>query len=524
MRPQSCLLALAVALLAVACGCAQAQPADPTPAHSRLGINLSGPNDWNSELPFVDVFRLSRQWISQRQGEAWGKGPELKRDANGWITQLEPNCWADTPMCTIKGGHFPKGRYTCLYDGQGKIEFWSPGQVVTQEPGRIVFEVAPTAEVIWLRLRETNPQDYVRNIRVIMPGFEATYQQEPFHPVFLARWRSMNTIRFMQCMRIDDDAPGMWADRPTPQYCNFTERGWPVEVMVDLCNRLKANPWFSLPHTADDDYVRQFAQYVNAHLDPSLKVYVEYSNEVWNSLFSQCKYAQQKGQELGLGAKERPWEGGGMYYSRRSLEVFALWQDVYGGRSRLVRVLAWQAVNPWWMEHIILPTDDAYAHADAIAIAPYFGPLVPPVSAESRPGADQVVNWSVDQLLDYVEQTTLPQAIEAVKQQRVIAERFGLKLVAYEAGQHLVGLGAAENNDQLTALFTLANRNPRMGALYTKYLDAWKAAGGELICIFASINQWGKYGSWGLAEYYDETENDQPKLKAVMDWMRNNPR
>lgn len=33
---------------------------------ARMGINLAGPADWNTELPFVDVFRMSRPWISQK--------------------------------------------------------------------------------------------------------------------------------------------------------------------------------------------------------------------------------------------------------------------------------------------------------------------------------------------------------------------------------------------------------------------------------------------------------------------------
>ncbi len=39
---------------------------------ARVGMNLAGPADWNTELPFVDVFRMSRPWISQRAGEGWG--------------------------------------------------------------------------------------------------------------------------------------------------------------------------------------------------------------------------------------------------------------------------------------------------------------------------------------------------------------------------------------------------------------------------------------------------------------------
>ncbi len=77
--------------------------------HSRLGINLSGIVDWNTEHPFVDVFRLSRAWITQKQGQPWGKGPQLHLDEHGWIKKLDPDCFAETPILT--GGHAPVGDY-----------------------------------------------------------------------------------------------------------------------------------------------------------------------------------------------------------------------------------------------------------------------------------------------------------------------------------------------------------------------------------------------------------------------------
>ena len=40
-----------------------------------LGMNLSGPADWNTELPFVDAFRISRQWISQKKARVGAKAP-----------------------------------------------------------------------------------------------------------------------------------------------------------------------------------------------------------------------------------------------------------------------------------------------------------------------------------------------------------------------------------------------------------------------------------------------------------------
>ena len=57
--------------------------ADSPVAVPRLGINLAGPADWMTELPFVDVFRTSRPWISQKKGTGWNQGPELMLDEYG---------------------------------------------------------------------------------------------------------------------------------------------------------------------------------------------------------------------------------------------------------------------------------------------------------------------------------------------------------------------------------------------------------------------------------------------------------
>jgi len=70
-------------------------PARPVP---RLGMNLHGPADWNTELPFVDVFRLARPWISQEEGRPWGQGPELDLGEHGWVKRLAPDCRAETPI------------------------------------------------------------------------------------------------------------------------------------------------------------------------------------------------------------------------------------------------------------------------------------------------------------------------------------------------------------------------------------------------------------------------------------------
>ncbi len=487
------------------------------PAAPRLGMNLGGPSDWNTELPFVDVFRLSRTWISQRQGEKWGKGPALVLDERGWVTRLEPDCWAETPLCTISDGHYPAGQYTVLYEGQGTFEFWGSATIAEQAPGRLLIDVAPAKGPIWLRLRQTDPADYIRNIRVVMPGFAETYEREPFHPVFLERWRGMACLRFMDFMHTNHSKIVTWDDRPILADATWTVKGIPLEVMADLANRLDADAWFCMPHLADDDYVRRFAQQAKELLEPERKIYLEWSNETWNSIFAQSRYAGEKGRELGF--SEKSWEAAWRYTAYRSVQVFRIWEEVFGGTGRLVRVLPTQAANSHVSEQI-LAFQDAYKQADALAVAPYVSFNVPQEGNDQRPGAEQVAAWTVEQVLDHMEKVALPQSAQWLRKQKEVADKYGLRLVAYEGGQHATALGAANQNQTLVQLLMDANAHPRMGRLYELHFADWEAVGGDLFCHFSSVGAWSRHGSWGLLRHYDEDPAQSPKFVAVMAWAR----
>ncbi len=71
-------------------------------------------------------------------------------------------------------------------------------------------------------------------------------------------------------------------------YTQSADRGIAIEYAIDLANTLKTDAWFCMPHKASDEYIREFAKMVKERLDPSLKSYVEYSNEIWNWSFGQA--------------------------------------------------------------------------------------------------------------------------------------------------------------------------------------------------------------------------------------------
>jgi len=483
-----------------------------TQATSPLGINLNGPADWNSELPFVDLMRFSRPWISQAQGQAWGHGPALQIDSHGWVTSIPDGAWAETVLCTVEG-HYPAGKYHVYYSGEGDLTFnHGVAEIVSQKPGELVVQVDPKRGALFMQLRRTNPTNPVRNIHVIMPGCEGTWKTQPFRAGFLDTWRGVKSLRFMDWMNTNGSKQKSWSGRPTSSDASWQEKGIPVEVMCDLANQLNADPWFCMPHLADDDYIRQFATVVKEKLKPNLKVYLEYSNEVWNGQFTQNKYAGDTGLAAGIGNKH--WDAAWHYTARRSVQIFGLWEKVFGGHSQLVRVLPSQAANPFVSEQICA-FEDAYKHADALAIAPYFGFVAGP---QTKPSSDEAAKGTLDQLFAHLEGTVVPEVEKWIQGNKAVADKFGLKLVAYEGGQHLVGIQGGENNHQLEELFHAANRDPRMGALYTRYLNMWQRNGGGLFEAFSSVGSWSKWGSWGAMEYFDDNPAKSPKYQALKAW------
>ena len=478
-------------------------------AKPRLGINLAGLADWNSELPFTDLMRMSRDWVSLNMAGDWEKGPPLALDENGWVTALQKGCRATKVITSMPAGEYPSGIYTVLYDGEGEL-FCANGKVVMQSKGKLQLQIDAKKDGLLLELVKTNPQNYLRNIRFMLPdaALDSVWSKQ-----FLQRWQGIACLRYMDWMSTNGSNQISWQKRPTIADASFAGKGVALELMVDLANQLNTDAWFCMPHLATDDYVKQFASYVHAHLNPNLRAWVEYSNEVWNGGFAQAQYAAKQGLQLGFAKDETL--AGWRYYAHRSVQIFNIWHTVFNGSDRLVRVLSAQAAYAESAKQI-LSFNNAAKKADVLAIAPYINFTISTDSNDFN--ASKVANWSLDKIFEYIKTVAAPEAAQWIVNNKKLADEHGLQLVAYESGQHLVGTGNAVNNDQLTALLLQANADARMGEVYADSLHTWQTTGGDLNCTFNSVGGWSKWGSWGLLQHY----NDKPsyKFKAVIAWAK----
>lgn len=476
-----------------------------------IGTNLNGLSYWSTELPFLDAFKSAGAWTS-----FFSHNPDDRRllhlDERGWVRSLEPGQTAYTVLFhdTAKfGGSLPR-RYVVVYEGTGNLEYGELARLRERGDHRDGIEIETGLGNATLTLSSTAPDDYIRNIRITPEGVQPT-SGEIFNPVFLERLKGYRALRFMIWMLGDssEDAPARtWEDRPTLQDATWSVNGAPVEIMVALSNQLGADPWFTLPHAADDDYVRRFAEAVRTLLDPTLKVYLEYSNEVWNDVYPQTSYARQKG--LALRLSQDPNEALLRFYAKRSVEVFSIFEQVLG-KQRLVRVLSFQSDGmPEHSDEIALSFGKTRNHVDALAIGPYFGTdLAADASAVAR-----TRKMSLDELMRELEISSLPKAKAQVLAHAAVARKYGLPIIAYEGGQHLWNMSGQAAPD-LDLLFTAANRDRRMGALYLRYLNDWAAAGGGLFMHLLDCGSFEGAGNWGALEYITQPRAQAPKYDAL---------
>jgi hypothetical protein len=132
---------------------------------------------------------------------------------------------------------------------------------------------------------------------------------------------------------------------------------------------------------------------------------------------------------------------------------------------------------------------DAQLRADLLAQV-----RADPVAAKS---------WLTGKLMDPAYKQSVPQMVTWWQANKAIAERYGLDLVSYEGGQHILhgwqvqGLTAADQ-EVLTRFLSDYMRSPEMADLYAQSWAEWAKLSDGPFMQFVEVDQPSKWGAWGL--------------------------
>jgi hypothetical protein len=339
-----------------------------------------------------------------------------------------------------------------------------------------------------------------------------------FHPLTLQNLARARFIRAMDWLHTNNSTITSWSQRTAYKHQNQTEseHGLAFEYLISLANVLGADLWVNIPHQARLDYVTQLATLLRDNLHPRLRVYTEYSNEIWNGAFTQGTWIQNQGLAKYPNAAW-PFLARLQFQSFQAASFADEFNRVFGtNASRVVNVISGQAANSD-IGNTLLGFSNTASHFSAYAIAPYFAGMIniPPYPLPDPPPPDIT---TADALFAEITATGIPGALDWVAQNKqMVADtnlRLGtnVRLITYEAGQHL-----AYYNDKYTSLYVAANRDARMGPATTSYVNQLKTSGIGEISYFNDLTTYRRFGSWGAKETL--LQNSTPKADALQTFM-----
>ena len=500
--------------------------------NSAVGCLTSWFSFYSSNRCSHDLFRMADFWRVQDLNtgkEALNVVPRL--DADGW-----PRWPLEIPVGHVLAAHcrigpgYPAGQYSVSWAGKGRISFGGAVESEARPANNLAVLACASSEgenAISIFIESVDPVDPIRNIRLV-EGADPAKANDPVPAVWRADVEHYGCLRFMNWGQIADNPAGGWDTRTTPTSAFWGgPNGVPVEHMIDVANALGQDMWYCFPFRATDSYVEQTAAIIAAKLDPKLKCYIEYTNEPWNAAWPYAQGHQYMRKQAAI-----LWPNANSFlatlncYALRSVQIFRICHVV--APSRFTRVLAGQASYEAVNREIlgaplatpILGIRPAML-ADVFATAPYFGQI-------DLSEADDIIRGGVAGFLDRAG-LAIESAATDMRRNVATAKDYGLPLVAYEGGHHHLfdhaDLGGANDPrvGQLDKIIRQAHNDPRFGDLYRRYLDSWRAAGGQLFVHAMDTHQWSPGDYLGIKDRNGSAASSILVFDTVKAWAAANP-
>lgn len=516
-----------------------------------IGMNIDGNNYYSQCLVYNDVMKTASAWISfNAEGDSPWDTELIDRipfDSAGYPVTIPFTPIGEVAQKVrflINNNYF--GTYLLLFDGDGDLSIHNT-EYEQLSSNKYTVELTGYTKHVWIDIERSSADNRIQNMRIIPSQYEDQEEQMPlFYDKFLEGLEPFHAIRFMDWMRINNSEQKEWQDRSKPYYYSHgLSNGMPIEHAIELCNTLQADAWFCVPHQADDDFHIRFAEMVRDQLDNGLKVYIEYSNEVWNWIFDQSHYVGQNAPGhnnqyviddlTAIHPIEYIHPEKDAYMMQRT---FRLWSEVFTGADsdRLVRVAtgqhAWmdntRRVLEYLFKHNIEGnphTDPIYtastgAGCDAFSVAGYFNfQEEHHLQWNGMDPAEVTSEMIIDSVFAIYDETSGHWTNVTAE----FVNAFGVDYLVYEGGQHMQPYLQGEY-DYNPAVWD-AQIHPKMYDLYMynfqKHLEP--EVNCQLFMAFSYVSEReSRWGSWGHLESLQQvgTENYMdiaPKYQALLD-------
>lgn len=466
-----------------------------------IGIGISGLSYFDQSFAMVDIIRQA-----QFKGVNWDN--DIAADAQG---------------CPSKDFNLI---YSAIVIGGGTYKLRFKGRADLANATNKVYDAATnttTADVVlvgnqtgnkWVEFRNTRrtsesaTSDGVTDVHLHRPGYP-TDGSVIFTTEFIAAMQKFNLLRTMDAMAASGNATSTWSERTRMDFLGDPgKKGQAWELHVLLANAVNRDLWINVPVKVDDAYIDKLAKLIKygsdgvepytsvqaspvyPPLNPGLKIYVEYGNEIWNtspgfeSFAWALEYANANRLDTGHpiaydGAVTDQYVALRRWVAYRSTSISLAFRAVFGDAAMMSRVrpiFSTQVGNANnYMRDGLLWADGYHGNVRNLWYggggAAYYDSTTAP--ADANPAT----------MTAYF--AGLPTSAFATKvaTDSTWTGAFGLKNIAYEGGPGPGGsaTGAITGTNEVVYAY---NNDPRMRDRMQVAHNTWAANGGDMLVYY----------------------------------------
>ena len=510
----------------------------PSTRTTNLGINTDWNCDYNLDKPWCDAMRSSRCW--DKIGSLVNSN-DVPKDANGW-----PN---SDGIVLVYAGLKTKnnnGTYKLTFNGQATV---TTGDGVLSNQVYNSSTNTTTADLVisdvnnsQLFLTFTNTKktsasatntgvSNVTLMRPLTPGSTQSYSPSQYIANdYITKLAPFQTIRYMGWTQTNNgNMETTWSSRV--KWNNFStaclnnKANW--ESIIIMANASNKDAWICIPHQVDDNFITKLAQmfkygsdgyepYTSVQSNPvipplnsNLKLYIEYSNEIWNwgGPYTQTPWVRDQAKNFGM-----PLNFDGTtdesvlmyrYKAMRTVQISTIFRSVFSSEmmTRIRPVICWQQNYNDLTDRTLSFMDRWYNKRDSRST--WSDPH--PVNYYLYGGGGSTY-WYTDGSTTMNSTNLWDNGLwnpsrfqDVIYNDMAWAKAFGLAYINYEGDAH----PTYSNNDE--TIMQQTHYDARMNAETVEHINAATALDGELFCFLVLQSD----GYWGAININDPENSPQ---------------